>query len=165
MADIRTIRTVFAAVNADVIGTVSAIIAVAAHYVGAVNTHTAIGTEFVHASGALAATFADIFGAVSANSAAVLAYLSATAALIAVLAEQTINAFTADIAGSAEFVKAVGTFFTTIRTEICAVFASLTAGTDDAAVRAESAGHTEAVRSGAVNAFAAFRTHFSVSAV
>ena len=47
LAGIGAIGTVFAAVDADAVGTVTAVIAFATHYVGAVDANAAIGAEFV----------------------------------------------------------------------------------------------------------------------
>lgn len=160
-----TVRAVFAAVGTNVISTVTAVIAVAAHYIGTVNAYATIGTKFVHASGTFSASLADVFRTVGTDDSAPLADLRAVAALIAVLAKDIIRTFTAGIAGHTEFIGAVGAFFITIRAEICTVFAALSAGTYCSAVRAESAGCAEAIRSGTVNTFAAFRTHLSVGAV
>jgi len=159
------VGAVFTAVDTDVIRTVTAIAAVTAHDVGTVNANAAVGTEFIHTSGAFAAVLADAFRAVRTDDTAALTDLRAVAALPAILAEQILCAFPADIAGSTEFVRAVGAFLATVRTEIRTVFASLAAGTYCSAVGAESAGNAEAVRASTVNACAAFRTHLSVRAV
>lgn len=165
IAEICTVRAEFTAFCTKVICAVPAIIAVPAHAVGTVKTNAAIGAEFVRAAGAFSAFFADIFGTVGTNNAAVLANLRTVAALIAVLTEQLVGAFTADITGSAEFVAAVGAFLAAFGAKIGAVFASFPARADNAAIRAEAAVYAEAVRAGAIHAFAAFRAHFSVGAV
>jgi len=164
-AELGTVGAVFTAVNADVIGTVAAVIAVAAHAVGTVNADAAVGTEFINTSGAFAALLAHALGTVGTDGAAVIAYFRAFAALITILAEDILRTFTANIAGHTEFVRAVGAFFAAVRTEIRTVFASLAARADNAAVRAESAVYAEAVRTRTVNALAAFRAHLTVGAV
>ena len=100
------VGAVFAAINADVIRTVAAIIAVAAHYFGTVHTDAAVGTEFVHTSGALPAIFTDVFGTVSTDDSAVLTNFRAVSALITLLAELLVCTFPTDIAGCAEFIRA-----------------------------------------------------------
>ena len=156
---------VFTTVDTDVIRTVTAIVAVTAHDVGTVNANAAVGTKFIHTSRAFAAVLADAFRAVCTDDTAVLTDLRAVAALPAILAEQILCAFPADIAGSTEFVCAVGAFLATVRTDIRTVFASFTAGADNAAVRAQSAGNAETVRTGAVYANSTFRAKFTVGAV
>lgn len=160
-----TVGAVFTTACTEVVSTVTAIVAVAAHNVGTVNADAAVGTEFIHTSGAFAAVIADAFRAVCTDDTAVLTDLRAVAALPAILAEQILCAFPADIAGNTEFVRAVGAFLATVRTEIRTVFASLAAGTYCSAVGAESAGNAEAVRASTVNACAAFRANFSIGAV
>jgi len=159
-----TVRAIFAAVTADRIGAVTAVMAVLTHDIGTIHADTAVGTKFVNTSGALSAVFAHAFSTVDTNIATVFADLCTATTLIAVLTEKVISAFTADIAGGTEFVRAVGAFFITVRTEIRTVLASFAAGTNYTAVRAETAGCTETVRSGTVNAYAAFLAQLSVRA-
>ena len=128
-ADGCAILAVFAAVDADTILAVTAIVTVTAHDIGTVDADAAIGTELIHTAGALAAAFAAVFRTIGANDATVLTDLRAVAALIAVLTENIVRAFTADIAGGTEFVHTVGTLFFTIRTEVRAVFTAFAAGT------------------------------------
>ena len=165
ITSVCTVRAVFPAVYADVIRTVTAIIAVTAHTVGTVDADAAIGTEFVHASGAFAAVGTDTLRTVRTDGTALLTDLRAVAALIAVLTEDIVRAIPADIAGCTEFIITIGAFFIALGAEIGTVFASLAAGTDDAAVGAESAGNAEAVRASTVNACAAFRTKVTLGAV
>lgn len=159
------VGAVFTTAYTEVVITVTAIVAVTAHDVGTVNANAAFGTKFIHTSGAFATALADVFRAVCTDDTAVLTDLRAIATPLAILAEQILCAFSADIAGSTEFVCAVGAFLATVRTEIRTVFASLAAGTYCSAVGAESAGNAEAVRASTVNACAAFRAHLSVRAV
>ena len=156
-----TVGAVFTTACTEVVSTVTAIVAVAAHDVGTVNANAAVGTKFIHTSGAFAAVLADAFRAVCTDDTAVLTDLRAIAALPAILAEQIPCAFPADIAGSTEFVCAVGAFLATVRTEIRTVFTALPTGTDDAAVRAKSAGYAEVVRAGTIHAPTAFRAQFA----
>lgn len=165
LAEVGAVGTVFTAVCAKVIRTVAAIIAVPAHTVGTVNANAAVGTKFIHTSRAFAAVLADAFRAVRTNDAAVFADFRTVAALTAILAEQILCAFPADIAGSTEFVTAIGTFLFAFGADIRTVFASFTAGADNAAVRAQSAGNAETVRTGAVYANSTFRAKFTVGAV
>ena len=102
-----TVRAVFAAIRADVVSTVAAIITVAAHRVGTVDAYAAVRTEFVYTSGALAALLADVFRAVRTNNAAILADFRTVAALVAVLTKQIVRTFAADAARRAEFIRAV----------------------------------------------------------
>ena len=101
------VGAVFTAVCAKIIRTVAAIIAVSAHTVGTVNANAAIGTEFIHTSRAFAAIFTHGLRAVCTNNAAFFADFRAVAALIAILAEEVVRTFPADIAGSTEFVRTV----------------------------------------------------------
>ena len=165
LTEIGAVRAVFTAVDTDVISTVAAVIAVAAHTVGTVNAFSAVGAEFVDTSRAFAAVLADAFRAVCTDDTAVFTDLRAVAALPAIFAEQVLCAFPADIAGSTEFVTATGTFLFAFGADIRTVFASFTAGADNAAVRAQSAGDTKAVRAGAVYANAALRAKLTVGAV
>ena len=107
LAKVGAVGTGFTAVCAKVIRTVAAIIAVPAHTVGIVNANAAIGTEFIHTSRAFAAVFTHGLCAVGAYNAAFFANFRAVAALTAILAEQILCAFPADIAGSTEFVRTV----------------------------------------------------------
>ena len=159
-----TVRAVFAAVAANVIDAVAAIITVAAHRVGTVDAYAAVRTEFVYTSGALAALPADVFRAVSANNAAILADFRTVAALVAVLAKQIVRTFAADAARRAEFIRAIRANLSTVRAEIRTIFAALAAGTYCSAVRAQSAGYAEAVRAGTVNTRATFRAQLAIRA-
>ena len=101
------VGAVFTAVDTDVVGTVDAVIAVAAHSVGTVDADAAVGTEFINTSGALTALLAHALSTVCTDGAAVLADLRTFAALIAVLAEDIIRTFPTYIAGRTEFIRAV----------------------------------------------------------
>ena len=162
---VRAIGAVFSAVCADIIRAVTAIIAVAAHGVGTVYANAAIGAEFIQTAGALAAIFTDAFRTVDTDSAAVITYLRAAAALTAIFTEYIARTVTADIAGRAEIITAIGAFFPTVRTKIRTVFTALTARTHASAVRAEAAVEAEAVRTGTVGTFAAFNAQLSVGAL
>lgn len=159
-----TIPAILAAVNADVFHTVTAIIAVTAHDIGAVDADAAIWAELVYTAGALAASFANIFCAVGTNDTAVLAHRHTIATLITVLTEDIPCAFTADVTGGTEFIRAIGALFIAIRTKVRTVFAALAAGTYQSAIRAQTAVYAEAVRTGTINALAAFHAHLSVRA-
>lgn len=100
------VGTVFSAVAADAVGTITAVMAVLTHRVGTVHADAAVGTEFVHASGAFTALFADVFRTVRTDDAAVLADLRAFAALITFLAEEIADTFPAQITGCTELVTA-----------------------------------------------------------
>lgn len=164
LAEASTVRAVFAAIGAEVIGTVAAVIAFLTHGIGTVDAYAAIRTKFVYTSGALAAILANVFCTIRANYSAILTDFRTLTAQIAILAEKIVRAFPADITGGTEFVAARRADFSAFGAKIGTIFASLAAGTDDAAVRTESAGYAEAVRSGAVHTFAAFGTQFSVGA-
>lgn len=101
------VGAVFTAVDTDVVGTVAAVIAVAAHSVGTVDADAAVGTEFINTSGALTALLAHALSTVCTDGAAVLADLRTFAAPIAVLAEEIIRTFPTYIAGRTEFIRAV----------------------------------------------------------
>ena len=101
------VGAVFTAADTDVIRTVTAIVAVAAHTVGTVDANAAIGTEFIHTSRAFSAVFTHGLRAIGANNTAFFADFRAVAALIAILAEEVVRTFPADIAGSTEFVRTV----------------------------------------------------------
>ena len=107
LTEVGAVRAVFTAVDTDVIGTVTAKVAVTAHDTGTVNANAAIGTEFIHTSRAFSAVFTHGLRAVRTNDAAVFADFRTVAALTAILAEQILCAFPADIAGSTEFVRTV----------------------------------------------------------
>ena len=107
LAEVGAVGAVFTAVCAKVIRTVAAVIAIPAHTVGTVDANAAIGTEFIHTSGAFSAIFTHGLRAVRTNDAAVFADFRTVAALTAILAEQILCAFPADIAGSTEFVRTV----------------------------------------------------------
>lgn len=160
-----TVGAVFAAVTADCLGTVTAVMAVMAHRIGAVHADSAVGTVFVHASRAFSAVTAHTFRTVLADNAAFFADIGTVTALVAFFAEQIPCAFTAQVTGSAEFVAAGGADLTAVGAEIGTVFASFSAGTNRGAFPAQSAVHAEAVRTGAVHAFAALRTHLAIGAV
>ena len=164
LTESSAVGAVFPAVGTEIVGAVTAVVAVLTHAVGTVDTYAAVGTEFVNTSGALAALLAHALSAVAADDAAVLTDLCTITALTAVFTVQTVRTFPTDIAGSAEFIRAGGADLTAFGAKVRAVFASLAAGTDGTAVRAESAVHAEAVRAGAVHAFAAFDTKLTVRA-
>ena len=107
LAEVGAVGTGFTAVCAKVIRTVAAVIAIPAHTVGTINADAAVGTEQIRAVTAGAAVLADAFRAVCTDDTAVFTYLRAVAALTAILAEQILCAFPADIAGSTEFVRTV----------------------------------------------------------
>ena len=136
LTEVGAVRAVFTAVDTDVIGTVTAIVAVAAHDTGTVDAFSAVRAEFVDTSRAFAAVLTDAFRAVCTDDTAVFTDLRAVAALPAIFAEQVLCAFPADIAGSTEFVTAIGAFFPAVGADIRTVFASLTARANDAAIRA-----------------------------
>ena len=165
LAEVGAVGAVFTAVGTDVICTVTAIAAVPAHDTGTVDANAAVRAEFIHTSRAFAAILADAFRTVCTDDTAVFTDLRAVAALPAIFAEQILCAFPADIAGSTEFVTAIGTFLFAFGADIRTVFASFTAGADNAAVRAQSAGNAETVRTGAVYANSTFRAKFTVGAV
>ena len=165
LTESSAVGAVFPAVGTEIVGAVTAVVAVLTHAVGTVDTYAAVGTEFVNTSGALAALLAHALSAVAADDAAVLTDLCTITALTAVFTVQTVRTFPTDIAGSAEFIRAGGADLTAFGAKVRAVFASLAAGTDGTAVRAESAVHAEAVRAGAVHAFAAFDTKLTVGAI
>ena len=129
LAGICAVRAILTAVDADVFHTVAAIITVTTHNIGTIDADAAIRTELVDAAGTLATILAYIFRTVDTNDTAVLTDPHTVAALIAVLTENIVRAFTADIAGGTEFVHTVGTLFFTIRTEVRAVFTAFAAGT------------------------------------
>lgn len=162
---INTVGTVFSAVRANVIRTISAVIAVTTHAVGAVNACPTVRAKFIDASGTFTAVITNALRAVCADSAAVLADFRAFAAQIALLAEKIVRTFPTDVAGNAELVTTCRADLSAVRAEIGAVFAALAAGTYHSAVPAKSAGQAKAVRIGAVNAFAALCTKLSVRAV
>ena len=101
------VGAVFTAVCADVIRTVTAKAAVAAHTVGTVDADAAVGAEFVDTSRAFSAVFTHGLRAVRTDDTAVLADFRTVAAQTAVLAEEVVRAFPADIAGGTEFVRTV----------------------------------------------------------
>ena len=101
------VGAVFTAVCAEVIRTVAAIIAIPAHTVGTVNADAAVRTEFVYTSRAFSAVVTYGLRAVRTNDAAVFADLRTFSALIAVLAEQILRTFAANIAGRTKFVRTV----------------------------------------------------------
>lgn len=160
-----TVGAVITAVLADGIGTVAAVMAVIAKCIRTVTANSAVGTVFIHAARAFSAFLAHIFRAVTADDSAFLADLGAVAALAAFLAEQIPCTFAAQVTGGAEFVAAVGADLTAVGTKVRAVFASFTAGTDDAALGAKSADHAKAVRACTVNALAALRAKLAVGAI
>lgn len=162
IADICTVRAVFAAVDADVIDAVTAIIAVTAHCIGTVDADATVRAELVNTAGTLTAVLTNIFRTVTADYAAILADFRAVAAKLTVLTPYITRTLAADVTRKTEFVRAVGAFFITVRADIHTVFAAFSARTYKSAVGAKSAGYTEAVRAGAVNTFTAFRTHLSV---
>lgn len=128
------VGAVFTAVDTDVIRTVTAIVAVAAHDVGTVNADATVGTEFVHTSGAFAAVLADVFRAVCTDDTAVLTDIRAVAALSAILAVQISRTLAADVTGDAEFIRTVRAFLPAVRAKIRAVFTALSAGANRTAV-------------------------------
>ena len=136
LTEVGAVRAVFTAVDTDVIGTVTAKVAVTAHDTGTVDANAAVRAEFIHTSRAFAAVLADAFRAVCTDDTAVFTDLSAVAALPAIFAEQVLCTFPTYIAGRTEFVTAIGAFLFAFGTDICTVFASLTAGANDAAIRA-----------------------------
>lgn len=107
LTEVGAVRAVFTAVCAKVIRTVAAVIAFAAHSVGTVDAYAAVGAEFVDASRTLAAVLTYGLRAIGADDTAFLTDFHAVAALPAILAEQILCAFPADIAGSTEFVRTV----------------------------------------------------------
>lgn len=107
LTEIGAVRAVFAAVFTEIICTVAAVIAFAAHSVGTVDAYAAVGAEFVDASRTLAAVLTYGLRAIGADDTAFLTDFHAVAALPAVLAVQIVRTLTADIAGGAEFVTTV----------------------------------------------------------
>ena len=136
LTESSAVGAVFPAVGTEIVGAVTAVVAVLTHAVGTVDTYAAVLTD-----------------------------LCTITALTAVFTVPTVRTFPTDIAGSAEFIRAGGADLTAFGAKVRAVFASLAAGTDGTAVRAESAVHAEAVRAGAVHAFAAFDTKLTVGAI
>ena len=78
--------------------------AINTHTVSAVNTDSAVRTEFINTSRALAALLTYIFGTVCTDNAAFFTDLFTFAALVAIFAEEIIRTFAADITGRTEFV-------------------------------------------------------------
>ena len=77
------------------------------HHISTVETFAAVRAVFGRTVAAFQAVLAPIFRAVCTDDTAFLTDLRAVTALPAILAEQILCAFPADIAGSTEFVRTV----------------------------------------------------------
>ena len=130
IAEFCTVGAVFAAVIANIFRAVGAVITIDAHTVGTVNADSAVGTEFIYTAGAFSAVIAYAFGTIGTDGTALLTDLRTVSALIAILAEHTVGALYASIAGYAHLVTAGGANLTTVLAKIGAVFASFSAGAD-----------------------------------